>query len=219
MTSEMSGFLGAQSVRSHAELGLTPDPTVLADVLEHWSAPGRFYHAVEHLRRGLEGLDGGGSELGLVRLAWFFHDAIYVVGRSDNETLSAEWLDAYARGAGLDEALVRRAADLILFTRDHQGATSDDPFWPVMNDIDLAVFAAHRETYDRYADNVWREYAAVAPRQQFVLGRAMFMTAFISRPIFLTPAMLSREPVAHANITAEVERLQEEAAREGWLNP
>ncbi|ODT88700.1 hypothetical protein [Phenylobacterium sp. SCN 70-31] len=210
-------FFADQWTRAHAELGIPSDAKVLSDLLALWGGDGRHYHSLAHLKYGLVALDRYGEGVGLVRLAWFFHDAIYVIGRGDNEQLSADWFTAYARRQNLKTELVDRGERLILMTKDHQGAVSDDPLWPIMNDVDLAVFATPPDVYEVYAANVWREYEAIATRQQFVLGRAAFMSAFKSRPVFQTEAMRNCEQAAHRNIDAEVARLMDEARQAGWL--
>jgi predicted metal-dependent HD superfamily phosphohydrolase len=206
-----------QWFKAHADLGIEADPAILDQLTALWGEGGRYYHSLSHLEHGLTALEPYGREAALARLVWFFHDAVYVVGRGDNEERSAEWFIAYAKGRGLDEEHVSRGARLILLTKDHQGAVTDDPLWPIINDVDLGVFGASREAYDTYANNVWREYQAVATRQQFVLGRLAFMSAFKSRPIYRTDGMKAREGVARVNIEAEITRLREEAYLEGWL--
>jgi predicted metal-dependent HD superfamily phosphohydrolase len=204
-------FLAERWTQAHADLGVTPDAQTLEEVLANWSSEGRHYHALSHLRHGLAALDRYGPDAALARLVWFFHDVIYEPSRTDNEEKSADWFEAYAHALGLDADILRRGRDLILFTRDHQGARSDDPLWPLLNDADLAIFAAPRPAYDAYAENVWREYASAVPRPAFVAGRTAFLTAFKSRPIFLTEEMKPMAPVAIANIETELERLREEA--------
>lgn len=200
----------------HARLGLAPAGAALAPLLRTWSGKGRFYHSADHLLHGLRVLERQGPALDLVRLAWMFHDLVYVPGRADNEAVSAERFERHAAAHGLAAEPTRRGVQLILLTRDHQGAVTDDPLWPALNDTDLSVFAGSPADYERYAERVWREYAAVYTRRQFVLGRAAFMQAFVQRPIFLTPAFKTKETAARANIAAEVARLQAEARREGW---
>lgn len=211
------GFLDQRWRDAHAELGIAAEFSTLDRLVAFWGADGRFYHSLSHLRHGLAALADHWPKATLVHLAWFFHDAVYEVGRSDNEVESARWFAAYAEEQGLDAERLRRGADLILLTKDHQGAVTDDPLWPIMNDVDLGVFAASRAVYEAYAEDVWREYQAVATRKQFILGRAAFMSAFKSRPIFLTDGFRPKEGIARANIDVEIGRLMEEARREGWL--
>lgn len=210
-------FIARQWSQAHADLGVEADPAVLDQLIAHWSQEHRRYHSMSHLERGLAALEPYGREAALARLVWFFHDAVYVVGRGDNEQRSAEWFAAYAKGQGLDADQVARGARLIRLTRDHQGAVTDDPLWPIVNDVDLGVLCAPREVYDAYAADVWREHQTVATRQQFVLGRLAFMSAFRSRPIFRTDEMKAQEGAARANIDAEITRLRDEACREDWL--
>ena len=201
--------------QAHADLGLASDPHALQRVLAAWKGEGRCYHGPAHLRRGLQSLAELGCDAGLAVLAWFFHDAVYVVGRRDNEARSAQWFCDHAEAQGLDAQSVARGAALILMTADHQNAVTDDPLWPVLNDVDLAVFASDRATYDRYAEDVWFEYEPVMSRREFVRGRASFMSAFATHPIFLTQMMKPKEAIAHVNIDAEVARLREEAGLDG----
>ena len=210
-------FVAHEWFQAHADLGIASDPAVLDQLIAQWNEGGRYYHSLSHLEHGLAALERYGREAALARLVWFFHDAIYVAGRDDNEDRSAAWFAAYAEGQGLDASRVTRGARLIRLTKDHQGAVTDDPLWPIINDVDLGIFGASREAYDAYSDAIWREYQTVATRQQFVLGRAAFMSAFRSRPIFRTDEMSDKERVARANIDAEITRLTEEAYREGWL--
>ena len=184
---------------------------MLERVVDAWNQGGRHYHGLTHLGRGLETLKELECTAGLAALVWFFHDAVYVVGQPDNETQSARWFCDYTNAQGLDAQSVQRGAELILMTANHQGAVTDDPLWPIINDVDLAVFAADRPIYDQYAEDVWREYKPIVPRKDFAVGRAAFMTAFASRPIFLTETMKPKEAIAHANIEAEVARLRKEA--------
>lgn len=209
-------FFADEWARAHDELAISPELKALDDLLAMWGGDGRHYHSLAHLKQGLIFLDPYDESVTLVRLAWFFHDAIYETGRGDNEQRSGDWFATYTSGRGLSAELVERGERLIRLTKDHQGALTDDPLWPIMNDVDLGIFAASREAYDAYANNVWNEYKSVVTRQQFVLGRAAFMAAFKSRPIFLTEAMKAREPVARANIDAEIARLRLEAERAGW---
>ena len=201
--------------RAHGQLSLTSEPSVLEQVVDAWSQEGRHYHGSTHLRRGLETLKELGCTAGLATLVWFFHDAVYVVGQPDNEARSARWFCDYAKAQGLDAPSTRRGAELILMTADHQGAVTDDPLWPILNDVDLAIFAADRAIYDQYAEDVWREYKPIVPRKDFAVGRAAFMAAFAARPIFLTETMKLKEAIAHANIEAEVMRLRVEAGLHG----
>lgn len=206
-------FLADAWTAAHDKLALSGDDLVLQELIQAWGGETRFYHGLAHLRRGLQVMAELGCHDGLAELVWFFRDAIYVVGRSDNELNSACWFSSYAEGRGLDAATAQRGARLILMTADHQRAVSDDALWPFLNDTDLSVFATGRPTYDRYADDVWREYQPLVPRAAYVAGRAAFMAAFVSRPIFLNDAMKSKEPIAHKNIAAELDRLRLEHER------
>ncbi|MEX3769344.1 hypothetical protein ABFW14_20800, partial [Mycolicibacterium fortuitum] len=64
------------------------------DLLARWSEPHRKHHNVAHLREVLDAIgilaDGGLQfDREAVELAAWFHDAVYEIGRDDNEDRSA----------------------------------------------------------------------------------------------------------------------------------
>ncbi|MCW2655243.1 MAG: hypothetical protein JWR32_6219, partial [Mycobacterium sp.] len=67
------------------------------DLLARWSGTHRKHHTVAHLHEMLDAI-GRLAESGIefdreaVELAAWFHDAIYEIGRDDNEDRSAELL-------------------------------------------------------------------------------------------------------------------------------
>src|SRR3954468_23299720 len=70
-----------------------PDPTPYADnLLARWQEPQRHYHTLTHLTAVLDHidvLDTYASDPDVVRLAAWFHDAVYLPDRSENEERSA----------------------------------------------------------------------------------------------------------------------------------
>src|SRR4051812_12577829 len=74
-----------------------PDPSPYADnLLRRWSEPQRRYHTVEHLAAVLDRIDElvdvqkeYAEDPDAVRLAAWFHDAVYLPERSTNEERSA----------------------------------------------------------------------------------------------------------------------------------
>lgn len=77
--------------------GAMPAPDLFDRLLAAWSEPHRHYHTLQHLGeclanfRTLAHLPEHPLE---VRLALWFHDAIYELGRHDNEARSADWARA-----------------------------------------------------------------------------------------------------------------------------
>jgi predicted metal-dependent HD superfamily phosphohydrolase len=144
------------------------------DLVDRWSQPHREYHTLEHLDRMLSIVDDHAElaeDANTVRLAAWFHDAVYDPDASDNEERSAllarEVLDALA----LPPERIREVVRLVLLTAGHR-VRPDDRNGSLMADADLAILAAEPDEYDAYARAVRREYAHV-PQEAFRAGRAL----------------------------------------------
>ena len=182
-------------------------PELAADLLARWRQPHRRHHNEEHLREVLDALevlarDGVVFDREPVVLAAWFHDAVYEIGRDDNEARSA---DLALRM--LDGALADEVARLVLTTTTHKPAPGDAN-GAALSDADLSVLGAGRERYQRYARAVREEYAAI-PEPEFNAGRARIMAALLDRgPIYATAAGRARwERQAVENVTAEIAAL------------
>src|SRR5262245_30168638 len=98
--------------------------TTLGELVDAYSEEGRHYHTLDHIGALLHQLDRhdeGLVDRNAVELAIFFHDAVYVPTRSDNEAESAALAHERLTALGLSAALVARVADLILATRHGGG--------------------------------------------------------------------------------------------------
>ena len=138
----------------------TPLPPALADALpglpqalweelvEHYSADGRHYHDVAHLRaldRHFADVAAGPGwqQPEAVALAILFHDVIYVSGRKDNEersgALARESIARHLHEAAID---IDRVVELIEWTAQHgkiePGEVSEDPDAAHFLDADMA---------------------------------------------------------------------------------
>src|SRR5438552_3220534 len=91
-----------------------------AELVCAYSEPGRHYHTLDHIASLFRQLDQHGDGLvdrSAVELAIFFHDAVYVPTRSDNEAASAALARERLTNLGLPAGLIATVADLILATR------------------------------------------------------------------------------------------------------
>src|SRR5919108_136559 len=109
------------------------------DLLARWSESHRKHHTVTHLHETLDAigvLADGGVEFDreAVELAGWFHDAIYEIGRDDNEDRSA----ALARKLLAASPICEEVARLVLVTKTHKPA-DDDVNGAVLSDADLSV--------------------------------------------------------------------------------
>jgi predicted metal-dependent HD superfamily phosphohydrolase len=179
-----------------------------ADLLRRWAEPHRRYHDLAHLGAVLarvEELAAYARDLRSVRLAVWFHDAVYDPARTDNEDASARLAEHVLASLGLPVAEVPR---LVRLTATHAPA-ADDADGGVLCDADLAVLAGGPEEYAGYAAAVREEYGAVADAA-FAAGRARVLRALLDRPrLFHTPAGRERwEAAARRNVETELTLLR-----------
>jgi predicted metal-dependent HD superfamily phosphohydrolase len=173
------------------------------DLLARWSETHRRHHTVAHLHEMLDAI-GLLAESGLefdreaVELAAWFHDAIYEVGRDDNEDRSAELaLELLASSPIRDEV-----ARLVLVTKTHKVA-DNDVNGAVLCDADLSVLGSDALRYRTYAAAVREEYADV-PDEVFKPARAQVLSSLLDGPLFHTAAGRDRwEQLARRNIVEE----------------
>jgi predicted metal-dependent HD superfamily phosphohydrolase len=190
------------------------EPTAGAEVwaLLHdaYGAPERHYHNLDHLAEVLgviDELEPLAADPVAVRLAAWFHDAVYDPRASDNEERSAELAERLLAEWEMPPRLISSVRDLVLLTKAHQLAS--DPDSSVLLDADLAVLGSDVERYSEYASAIRREYAWVG-EADYRAGRAGVLRRFLERPrIYSTAPMLdSHEAAARQNIASEIAALE-----------
>ncbi len=169
-------------------------------LLDRWSEPHRHHHALPHLAAVLTMIDRLAEpvhDLRLVRLAAWYHDAVYDLppGPISNEEASARLAEADGQPA--------EVARLVRITADHRAA---DPHAELLCDADLAVLAGSAEDYAAYAAAIRREYFFV-PEEQFRAGRAKILQSLLEQPLFRTVRGRALEADARRNVTAEIAEL------------
>lgn len=183
-------------------------------LLQAYADPRRGHHDLRHLAEVLDHLEvlleelDGDREVDptAVRLAAWFHDAIYD-GATDDEERSARLAESELPAAGVDAAMVEEVARLVRLTATHD-PDAGDVAGAVLSDADLAVLAADADRYAEYVAGVRREYAYV-PETEFRAGRAEVLRQLLAAPaLFRTAAGRRRwEQRARANVEAELAEL------------
>lgn len=185
----------------HSRLGLT--------LMARYTESHRRYHTLDHLAAVLSTVDdlaACAESPDVVRLAAWYHDAVYDPRRSDNEERSAELAAAELRQAGVPPATVTRVADLIRCTAGHDAPPGDHDA-EVLCDADLRVLASPLPEYDRYVAAVRAEYAHVADAD-WRAGRSAILRGLLALPqLFRTPPAQAWEPAARDNLTRELAAL------------
>ncbi|MER5258379.1 hypothetical protein [Streptomyces sp. NPDC002855] len=187
------------------------DPYKYADnLLARWAEPQRRYHTTTHLKAVLDHVDvleEHADDADLVRLAAWFHDAVYAPDRSENEERSARLAERALPEAGLTDEQTAEVARLVRLTITHDPADGDHN-GEALCDADLAILAAAPDAYAAYAAAVREEYAFV-PDADFRAGRAEVLRQLLSLPrLFRTPHGAAEwEGPARANLATEMELL------------
>ncbi|MZD09437.1 hypothetical protein GTW43_30795 [Streptomyces sp. SID5785] len=185
---------------------LDPDPYA-DNLLARWAEPQRRYHTTAHLTAvldHLDTLDGHAEDPELVRLAAWFHDAVYRPDRSENEERSATLAERALAEAGLSASGTGEVARLVRLTVTHDPA-DDDTNGEALCDADLAILAAPPEAYAAYTRAVREEYGFV-PDEAFRSGRAAVLRQLLDLPrLFRTPHGRAHwETPARENLAAEL---------------
>ena len=208
----------------HAELlerfeQALPGQTALGEsLIRRYAEPHRRYHDVTHLVAVLRRIEelADSQDLFLVRLAAWYHDAVYAIppGQVTNEEASARLSIRELSRAGLEQEDLNQVARLVRMTADHLPG-SRDPEGELLCDADLAVLAGTPEEYEAYRQAVRAEYERV-PEADFVAGRLAILEPMLETEIFRTGKGRALNEAAQRNLAAECEEL---AARLAELRP
>jgi predicted metal-dependent HD superfamily phosphohydrolase len=167
---------------------LAPAPLPAATwetIASAYRTPPRSYHTLEHV---LEVARTWSQQIWRLPLETFlavlFHDAVYIVGRDDNELKSAELSG--------DSPRVR---ELILLTARHGKLRPQDVDDEAARflDCDMAILGSDPERFDRYEQQIAQEYRPVVGEAAYASGRRRFLAGLLqSDRIFLSDAFHAR---------------------------
>ncbi|MCT9091252.1 hypothetical protein N4G70_20645 [Streptomyces sp. ASQP_92] len=194
------------ATRSAADSPVDPAPYG-ENLLARWAEPQRRYHDTAHLTAVLDHIDvleRYADQPDLVRLAAWFHDAVYLPDRSENEERSARLAERALPEAGLSPEDTAEVARLVRLTVTH-APEEGDANGAVLCDADLAILAAAPDAYAAYAAAVREEYAFV-PDEAFRAGRGEVLAQLLALPaLFRTPhGVREWEGPARENLEAEL---------------
>lgn len=172
--------------------------------------PHRKYHTLEHIHACLKLFEQVRNEFDdpdAVRLAIWFHDAVYDPRRSDNEEASAQLAARELAAQNVPIETIDRVRDLIMATR-HDGSPADEDTARFI-DIDLAILGADAKTFDQYERNIRQEYHHI-DESAFRIGRRTILEQFLARDwIYQTEPFASQfEERARANLARSIAALR-----------
>jgi predicted metal-dependent HD superfamily phosphohydrolase len=183
----------------------------VAEVLRaRYAEPHRRYHGIAHLTAVLDHVDEltePGDDADTIRLAAWFHDAVYDPERSDNEEISAQLAEGLLPAFKIEPDVVDEVARLVRLTASHD-ADPDDRNGSVLCDADLAILASGPGAYTDYAVGVRLEYAFLDD-QTFARGRREVLHRLSERPSLFHTRKGRRlwESAARKNLATEIRLL------------
>ncbi|WP_026819968.1 DUF4031 domain-containing protein [Arthrobacter castelli] len=191
------------------------------ELLRRWGEDHRRYHDRAHLLSVLESLDTldkhqpdrtPGRLSRAVRLAAWFHDAVYLGQPGEDEEASAALAESRLTAAGLPDQEVAEVVRLVRLTGGHAPAPGDAP-GAMLCDADLSVLARPGPAYRRYVEAVREEYGHVGDAD-FTRGRAAVVRQLFNLdPLFNTAAGRDLwQDAARENLHAELARLEQEVS-------
>ena len=196
-----------------------PGRTALGrELVTRYGAVVRAYHDLRHLQEVLDAVDLladaapalPSADRDAVRLAAWFHDAVYDVRRDDNEEQSAQWARWTLPAYDVPDPVVAEVTRLVRLTRSHDPAPADT-LGAILCDADLAILGTARQRYAEYARDVRSEYGHLDDAT-FAAGRRAVLGSLLDRPaIYATDTARRRwEEAARGNLEREIDALS------GW---
>jgi len=179
-------------------------------LLGSYSEEHRFYHNLSHVHALLSlagDLKKSFSDFDSVKLAIWFHDAVYEPSQSDNEIKSAELAVVNLSRLGLPKNKLQKIEKMILATERHDAARLDDD-GKLFLDLDLSILGAGKKTYQNYSRAIRQEYFFV-PEVLYRQSRKRILENFLRREfIYYTSEMRWRfEAAARQNVENEIKEL------------
>ncbi|CAN5811022.1 hypothetical protein BH23ACT8_BH23ACT8_18620 [soil metagenome] len=192
-------------------LPTTSAASIGAELVARHAEAHRTYHTLVHVRQVLFDVDrllragAVAPDPDAVRLAAWFHDAVYDPRAAGNEEASAGLAESLLGGPDVPAQRRSAVARLVRATAGHAPGEVDEA---VLCDADLAVLATDPRAYRAYARAIRREYRHLDDAT-WARGRGAFLERMLGRGrLFHTEAMRAAEARARANLGAERAALQ-----------
>jgi len=184
------------------------------DITPMYEGPHRNYHTMEHIDHMLQLFNHNNLAIynhDIVHLAILFHDVIYNPHKTDNEIESVSFFNDYIREQQDILKLSEHALEMlwgwvsvfILATIHHH--TPDKQSMPAslvsdlehFLDMDMAILGEDKTTFDKYEDNIRREYFFV-PIDVYKTERAKILQSFLNNEFIYNAPVFRKKYEASA---------------------
>lgn len=174
------------------------------ELLEYYGGEGRYYHTLEHVASVFHALEGIELSPALV-FSIYYHDVIYDVHSSENESKSASFCKDALQYLSVGEGVIKKACQIILDTKTHIPTSKDSLY---MIDADLFVFAGDERSYKKACEQIRNEYS-IYDDLTYAKGRIKVLDSFLRREkIYLSEYFAKHEVQARRNISEEIAYFQ-----------
>jgi predicted metal-dependent HD superfamily phosphohydrolase len=198
-------------LRTAARIGARGDVAQAgAELLGRYAEPHRHYHGLAHLDdvlRNIDELANAARDVDVVRMAAWFHDAVYAPAAPDNEERSARLAEGMLSTLRVADPVAADVARLVRLTATHAPEVGDND-GAVLCDADLAILASDPAGYTTYVRAVRAEYGHLGDAA-FARGRTSVLRGLLARDrMFSTETGRSAwEDAARRNVTDELAQL------------
>lgn len=141
-----------------------------------YSKPTRYYHTLQHLEHIYKELEP--FELSpLLEFAIFYHDIVYDAKQNDNEEQSALLAQKRLTQLTLPQEFNKQLFELIVETKTHKSSSKENRLFL---DADLAILGSNEKSYNKYIQNVRKEYDIYDDVTYFT-GRRNVLEVFLEK--------------------------------------
>lgn len=152
-----------------------------------YSEQHRFYHNLKHVKNmliELEDVKKQIKDVNPVKLAIWYHDAIYNTQKHDNEEQSAVLAKNVCEENNFSKEFTSKVHNLIMATK--HGEIPSDKDSKILIDLDLAILGKDSKIFQTYENNIRQEYVWV-PKEIYKVERVKVLNQFLNRDsIYLT---------------------------------
>ncbi|WP_290698999.1 hypothetical protein [Lacinutrix sp.] len=185
--------------------------TLWIEIHNNYTNKTRHYHNLSHIYNMLiqaEDLKPEIQDLEALQFSIWYHDIIYKSSKKDNEEKSALFAEKRLKTINFDENRIKIIKKLIVSTKKHELVLNKNLDNTYLLDLDLSVLGADWETYQKYIQNIRKEYK-IYPDFMYKPGRKKVLLHFLEREtLYFTETYRNKYEVqARKNLTKEIELL------------
>jgi pantetheine-phosphate adenylyltransferase/dephospho-CoA kinase len=181
-----------------------------ARLVDAYSKRHRYFHTLAHIVDGLNEMENIRHLMtnpDIAEFGWWWHDFAYEKQSKINEQRSALIAQSACKNAMLPNEFAEGVKAIILDTSHKAVPESVDGRF--IADIDLSILGKDREIFDKYEENIRKEYRWV-DGETFKAARASILQRFLERPnIYATDFFRKKyEEQARKNLARSLEKLK-----------